>query len=59
MSFGSHEKMFAFYKAYGKEEEFHRKKLTSNKGSNGNVKYETFACGRNNKLESNSTNVLK
>lgn len=59
MLFGSYEKMFAFYKAYGKEEEFSVKKLASNNMSHGIVKYATFTCGRNNKLESNSTNVLK
>ncbi|KAK9217480.1 hypothetical protein WN943_006107 [Citrus x changshan-huyou] len=51
--------MFEFYKAYGKQEGFPVKKLTSKKGSDETVKYATFAYGRNGKSDSRSTNMLK
>ena len=57
--FNSHEEMWVFYKAYDKQEEFFVKKLTSKKGSDGNVKYPTLAYNRNSKSESKSTNMLK
>ena len=48
-----------FYKTYSKQEGCHVKKLTRKKGSDGIIKYVTVVCGRSDKLESKSTNVLK
>ncbi|XP_024038276.1 protein FAR1-RELATED SEQUENCE 7-like [Citrus sinensis] len=59
MLFDNHEEMFAFYKAYGKQEGFPVKVRGTKKGTNGIVKYATFACGRRGKSESKSTNALK
>ena len=59
MLFDNHEKMFAFYKGYGKQEGFPVKVRSTKKGTDGIVKYATFACGHNGKSESKSANVLK
>ncbi|KAH9703431.1 protein FAR1-RELATED SEQUENCE [Citrus sinensis] len=59
MLFDNHEEMFAFYKAYGKQEGFPVKVRSTKKGTDGIVKYATFACGRSGKSESKSTNALK
>ena len=59
MLFNGYEEMFEFYKAYGRQEGFPVKKLTSKKGSDGTVKYGTFACGRSGKADSRSSNMLK
>ena len=52
MLFDSHKEMFAFYKAYGKQEGFSVKARSIKKGTDGIVKYETFGCGRSSKSES-------
>ena len=44
MLFDSHEEMWQFYKVYGKQEGFSVKKLTSKKGSDGIIRYATYAC---------------
>ena len=59
MLFNGYEEMFEFYKAYGRQEGFPVKKLTSKKGSDETVKYATFACGRSGKADSRSSNMLK
>ncbi|KAH9657389.1 protein FAR1-RELATED SEQUENCE [Citrus sinensis] len=59
MLFDNHEEMFAFYKAYGKQEGFRVKVPSTKKGTDGIVKYATFACGRSGKSESKSSNALK
>ncbi|KAH9734196.1 protein FAR1-RELATED SEQUENCE [Citrus sinensis] len=59
MLFDNHEEMFAFYKAYGKQEGFPVKVRSTKKGTDGIVKYATFACGRSGKSESKSANALK
>ncbi|KAH9681032.1 protein FAR1-RELATED SEQUENCE [Citrus sinensis] len=59
MLFDNHEEMFAFYKAYGKQEGFPVKVQSTKKGTDGIVKYATFACGRSGKSESKSANALK
>ncbi|KAH9770971.1 putative lysophospholipase BODYGUARD 4 [Citrus sinensis] len=59
MLFDGYEEMFEFYKAYGRQEGFPVKKLTSKKGSDETVKYATFACGRSGKADSRSSNMLK
>ncbi|KAH9777143.1 protein FAR1-RELATED SEQUENCE [Citrus sinensis] len=59
MLFDNHEEMFAFYKAYGKQEGFPVKVRSTKKGIDGIVKYATFACGRSGKSESKSANALK
>ena len=59
MLFDNHEEMWAFQKAYNRQEVFPMKKLTSKKKSNGIIKYMTFACGFNGKSENKSTNMLK
>ncbi|KAH9704409.1 protein FAR1-RELATED SEQUENCE [Citrus sinensis] len=51
--------MFAFYKAYGKQEGFPMKVRSTKKGTDGIVKYATFACGCSGKSESKSANALK
>ena len=58
MLFDGYEKMFEFYKAYGRQEEFLVKKLTSKKWSDETVKYATSACGRSGKADNRSTNML-
>ncbi|KAH9666229.1 protein FAR1-RELATED SEQUENCE [Citrus sinensis] len=59
MLFDNHEEMFAFYKAYGKQEGFPVKVRSTKKGTDGIVKYAIFACGRSGKSESKSANALK
>ena len=59
MLFDSHEDMWQFYNAYGKQERVPVKKLTSKKRSDKIIKYAMFACGRSGKSESKSTDVLK
>ncbi|KAH9723117.1 protein FAR1-RELATED SEQUENCE [Citrus sinensis] len=59
MLFDNHEEMFAFYKAYGKQEGFPVKVRSTKKGTDGIVKYATFACGHSGKSESKSANALK
>ncbi|KAH9728856.1 protein FAR1-RELATED SEQUENCE [Citrus sinensis] len=59
MLFDNHEEMFAFYKAYGKQERFPVKVRSTKKGTDGIVKYATFACGRSGKSESKFANALK
>ncbi|KAH9794409.1 protein FAR1-RELATED SEQUENCE [Citrus sinensis] len=59
MLFDNHEEMFAFYKDYGKQEGFYVKVRSTKKGTDGIVKYTTFACGRRGKSESKSANALK
>ncbi|XP_024039631.1 protein FAR1-RELATED SEQUENCE 5-like [Citrus clementina] len=59
MLFDSYEEMFKFYKAYSRQEGFPVNKLTSKKGSDGTVKYATFACGGSGKADSRSSNILK
>ena len=59
MLFDSHEEMFAFYKAYGKQEGFFVKVWTTKKWTDGIVKYASFACGRSDKSESKYANALK
>ncbi|KAH9721372.1 protein FAR1-RELATED SEQUENCE [Citrus sinensis] len=59
MLFDNHEEMFVFYKAYGKQEGFPVKVRSTKKGTDGIVKYATFACGRSGKSESKSANALK
>ncbi|KAH9703329.1 protein FAR1-RELATED SEQUENCE [Citrus sinensis] len=59
MLFDSHEEMWQFYKAYGKQKGFPIKKLTSKKWSDGIIRYATFACSRSGKSETKSTDVLK
>ena len=59
MLFDNHEKMFAFYKTYGKQEGFPVKVRGTKKGTDEIIKYATFACRRSGKLESKSANVLK
>ena len=55
----SYKEMFEFYKAYGKQEGFPVKKLTSKKENDETVKYATFTCGRSSKADSRYTNMLK
>ena len=59
MLFDSHEEMWQFYKAYGKQERFPVKKLNSKKWSDRIIRYATSACGRSGKSENKSTDVLK
>ena len=59
MLFDSHEEMWQFYKAYGKQEGFPVKKLPNKKRSDGIVRYTMFACSRSGKSESKSTDMLK
>ncbi|XP_052289871.1 protein FAR-RED IMPAIRED RESPONSE 1-like [Citrus sinensis] len=59
MLFDNHEEMFAFYKAYGKQEGFPVKVRSTKKGTDGIVKYATFAYGRSCKSENKSANALK
>ena len=49
MLFDSHEEMFAFYKACGKQEGFPVKVQSTKKGTYKVVKYAIFACGRSGK----------
>ncbi|KAH9769761.1 protein FAR1-RELATED SEQUENCE [Citrus sinensis] len=59
MLFDNHEEIFAFYKAYGKQEGFPVKVRSTKNGTDGIVKYATFTCGRSGKSESKSANALK
>ena len=46
MLFDSHEEMFVFYNVYGKQERFPVNVQTTKKGTDGIIKYTTFACSR-------------
>ena len=52
MLFDSHEEMFAFYKAYDKQEGFSVKVRSTKKRIDGIVKCITFACCHSGKSES-------
>ena len=59
MLFDNNEEMWMLYKDHANQEGLLVNKLTSKRGSDENVKYATFACGRSNKSESKTINMLK
>lgn len=59
MLFDSAAEMFTYYKAYGKRKGFPVKRRTSKKGSDGILRYITFACGRSGTSRSNPSNFSR
>lgn len=57
--FDSADEMFTYYKTYGKQKGFPVKRRTSKKGSDGILRYVTFACGRSGTSRSNPSNFLR
>ncbi|KAK0606606.1 hypothetical protein LWI29_001406 [Acer saccharum] len=57
--YDSVERLFEYYKIYGKKMGFEVIKRTSNKGDDGELRYVTFACARSRPSKSTSKNSLK
>ena len=59
MKFRDHNEIFEFYKAYAYSMGFPVRKRSSKKGSDGSLKYVTFACSREGVISSDTSRSFK